>query len=154
LSEANASFTIAPIAAKHRGDWESLYTAYAEFYAVAQTADMRASVWTWLADDAHELSGFLAIDANGRGIGLAHYRPFTRPLAASTGGFLDDLFVSPEWRGKRVADALVAAVVAEARARRWTVVRWITAEDNHRGRGFYDRVAERTHWVTYQIPLV
>ena len=114
---------------------------------------MRQRVWTWLHDHDHEVEGLIALDAEGRGVGLAHYRPFPRPLAASTGGFLDDLFVAPDWRGKGVADALVAAVAAEGRRRRWTVLRWITAEDNLRGRGFYDRIAEKTHWVTYQIPL-
>jgi hypothetical protein len=30
-------------------------------------------------------------------------------------------------------------------------VRWITAEDNARARRLYDRVAQKTHWVTYEI---
>jgi hypothetical protein len=32
-------------------------------------------------------------------------------------------------------------------------VRWITAEDNYRGRGVYDKLATRTPWVTYDIKL-
>jgi GNAT superfamily N-acetyltransferase len=148
-----APFSVSPVTAEHRADWDLLYAAYADFYGTAQSAEMRDLVWSWLGNKDHELDGFLAVDEKGRGIGLAHFRPFTRPLAASTGGFIDDLFVLPEWRGKRVADALVAAVVAQGRQRGWSVVRWITAEDNQRGRAFYDRIAERTHWVTYQIPL-
>ena len=42
-------------------------------------------------------------------------------------------------------------VAEEARANGWPVVRWITAEDNARARALYDRVATRTHWVTYEI---
>ena len=38
---------------------------------------------------------------------------------------------------------------AMARERGWSVVRWITADDNYRGRGVYDRVAKRTMWITY-----
>ena len=140
-------------AREHRPDWDALYAAYAEFYQSAQTAAMRDTVWGWLHEDAHELSGFLAVDADGRGVGLAHYRPFSRPLAASVGGFLDDLFVRPDWRGRGVAQALIGAVAEEARRRGWTVLRWITAEDNGRARALYDRVAGKTHWVTYQIAL-
>jgi hypothetical protein len=33
------------------------------------------------------------------------------------------------------------------------VIRWITAEDNYRARGVYDRVAVRTPWVTYDIKV-
>jgi GNAT superfamily N-acetyltransferase len=146
-------FRIVPIAETHRGDWDKLYAAYAEFYRSPQTAEMRDRVWGWLHDTGHELGGLIATDETGRGIGLAHYRPFTRPLAASVGGFLDDLFVAPEWRGSGVADALVAAVAEEGRRRGWVVIRWITAEENDRARAFYDRIAEKTHWVTYQIPL-
>ena len=30
-------------------------------------------------------------------------------------------------------------------------VRWITADDNYRGRNVYDRLATRTMWVTYDL---
>jgi len=146
-------FTVAPIAAEHPGDWDALYAGYADFYQSLQTPEMRERVWSWLHDEQHELEGLIALDEAGRGVGLAHYRPFARPLAASTGGFLDDLFVSPEQRGHGIAEALIGAVAAEGRRRGWVVLRWITAEDNDRARRLYDRVAERTHWVTYQIRL-
>jgi ribosomal protein S18 acetylase RimI-like enzyme len=74
-------------------------------------------------------------------------------LSASTGGFLDDLFVDPHLRGSGAADALIAALRDIGAARGWTVIRWITAEDNYRARGVYDRVAMRTPWVTYDIKL-
>ncbi len=149
----HAAVSVVRLADGHRADWDALYAGYAEFYKSVQTAAMRDRVWSWLHDPAHELEGLIALDGAGRGIGLAHFRPFARPLAASTGGFLDDLFVAPDWRGRGVAAALVEAVVAEARRRGWVMVRWITADDNQRARGFYDRIAEKTPWVTYQIAL-
>ncbi|WP_372623234.1 GNAT family N-acetyltransferase [Falsiroseomonas sp.] len=144
---------IAPVAAHHRADWERLYAGYATFYKVSQTAEMRDTVWNWLMDTDHEVNGLVAENQDGRAIGLAHYRPFARPLSASIGGFLDDLFVAPEARGGRVADALIEAVAAEGRRRGWSVIRWITADDNYRGRGVYDRLATRTMWITYDKKL-
>ncbi len=144
---------VVPPAAEHRADWERLYASYAAFYGVEQTPAMRATVWGWLHDDGHEVSGLLALDDHSRPVGLTHFRPFARPLAASTGGFLDDLFVDPEARGSGAAQALIEAVAAEGRARGWTVIRWITAEDNYRGRAVYDRVAVKTKWLTYEIKL-
>lgn len=144
---------IVPVAEAHRADWERLYAGYAAFYRVTQTAEMRARVWSWIQDPAHEVKGLVALDAGGRGLGLAHYRPFARPLSASTGGFLDDLFVDPAARGQRVADALIGAVAAIGREKGWSVIRWITAEDNYRGRAVYDRVAQLTLWKTYDIKL-
>ena len=86
-------------------------------------------------------------------VGLAHYRPFARPLAATVGGYLDDLYVAPEARGSGAADALLARLREIAADRGWSVVRWITADDNHRARAKYDQVATRTMWVTYDMPV-
>jgi hypothetical protein len=48
----------------------------------------------------------------------------------------------------------VIAPLKDQRARRgWTVICWITGEDNYRARAVYKRVAERTKWVTYDIKI-
>ncbi len=135
----------------HRPAWEALYAGYAAFYAVAQTPDMRARVWSWIHDPGETVECFLAVAADGVPIGLAHFREFARPLAASRGGYLDDLFVDPSARGSGAADALFAALGDEARRRGWSVIRWITADDNYRARSLYDKVATRTPWVTYDL---
>lgn len=132
--------------------WARLYAGYAAFYRVEQTEEMRARVWSWIGDPGHEVQGLVA-EVDGVLVGLAHLRPFARPLSASVGGFLDDLFVDPEARGSGAAKALIGAVEAEGRRRGWTVLRWITAENNYRARGVYDQVATRTPWVTYDIKL-
>jgi GNAT superfamily N-acetyltransferase len=146
--------TVVPLAPEHREAWERLYTGYAAFYQVEQSAAMRARVWGWLHDPAHEVEGLVALASGAGPVGLAHFRPFARPLAASIGGFLDDLFVAPEARGSGAAQALIEAVAARGRERGWTAIRWITAEDNYRGRSVYDRVAQKTKWLTYEIKLV
>jgi len=137
----------------HFAAWARLYAGYAAFYKVEQTAAMRDTVWGWLHDPAREVKGFLALDAAGVPIGLAHYRLFARPLRAAMGIYLDDLFVDPASRGGRVADALIEAVAEEGRRQGATLLRWITADDNYRGRGVYDRLATRTPWITYDKPL-
>lgn len=145
--------TIREVRASDRAGWDALYQGYATFYKVTQTPQMRDTVWSWLFDAAQQSEGLVAEDGDGKLIGLTHFRPFARPLSASVGGFLDDLFVSADARGSGVADALIDAVRAEGVRRGWSVIRWITAEDNYRARGVYDRLAERTGWLTYDIRL-
>ncbi len=142
---------VIPIEQRHRAAWDALYAGYAEFYRVAQTPQMRDAVWAWLHEPSHELCGLIAEDDAGRAVGLAHYRAFARPLRAVTGCFLDDLFVDPTMRGSGAAPAMLAALRALARERGWDVVRWITADDNHRARTLYDNHATRTWWVTYDM---
>lgn len=144
--------TIRAVAAADKPAWARLYAGYAAFYKVEQTEAMREVVWGWLIDPAHSTEGLVA-EIDGALVGLAHFRPFARPLSASTGGFLDDLFVGPDARGSGAAEALIKALEGLGRTRGWTVIRWITAEDNYRARGLYDRVADKTKWATYDIKL-
>lgn len=140
-------------AAADRAEWDRLYAGYADFYGVAQTPAMRDRVWDWIQDPGHEVQARVAEGSAGGLVGLAHFRPFARPLSATLGGFLDDLYVDPAARGGGVAQALIAAVAEEGRARGWSVIRWITAADNARARAVYDRLAQTTPWVTYDIRL-
>lgn len=144
--------TIRPLAPPDRPNWERLYEGYALFYKVTQTPEMRQRVWGWIASATHGVEGFGA-ELDGRLVGLAHVRPFARPLSATVGCYLDDLFVDPQARGHRVADALLEHLQDEGARRGWSVIRWITAEDNYRARAVYDRVGERTKWVTYDIKI-
>jgi ribosomal protein S18 acetylase RimI-like enzyme len=150
---AKNTVTIRPVEGKDRAKWDELYQGYAAFYKVTQTFEMRDTVWAWLMDQSKEVFGFVAENSERKLIGITHFRTYARPLSASTGGFLDDLFVDPNARGSGAAEALIEAVKAEGQKRGWTVIRWITADDNYRARGLYDRLAERTKWVTYDIKL-
>lgn len=131
--------------------WKELYRGYAEFYRVQQSEAMVHTVWSWLNAPDHEVQGLVVEDEDGRLVALAHYRPFARPLSATMGCFLDDLFVDPARRGTGAADLLLAELSRLASERGWSVVRWITAEDNYRGRGKYDQHAVRTTWITYDM---
>ncbi|MER6447209.1 GNAT family N-acetyltransferase [Streptomyces venezuelae] len=131
--------------------WRALYRGYADFYGVEQSEEAATTVWSWVTDPGHEVGALVAEDTEGRLLGLAHYRPFARPLSATVGCYLDDLFVAPQYRGSGAADLLLGALRALAAERGWSVVRWITADDNHRARSKYDQVATRTMWVTYDM---
>lgn len=145
------SVQIRPIMAADRQIWDRLFAGYARFYKVDQTPQMRETVWDWLMDEGHTSNGLVAEDVAGKVIGFTHYRPFVSQLGARTNGFLDDLYVDPEARGSGAAEALIHAVGDIARDKGWGVVRWITADDNYRGRGVYDKLATRTMWISYDM---
>lgn len=135
----------------HRQAWGDLYRAFAEARGVAQSEDMRERVWGWLTDPANENECVLARGADGVLVGFAHFAPVHRPLAASVGGVLNDLYVDDRRRGDGVADALLAHLSTVAAARGWSSVRWICASDNARAIAFYERLARRTTFVTYEL---
>jgi GNAT superfamily N-acetyltransferase len=104
-------------------------------------------------DPAHEVKRLVVVDEAGRAVRLAHDRPHARPLRGGYGGFLDDLFVHPAMRGKRIADALIEAIAAIGRAKAWGRIRWVTADDNDRSREVYARLATRSTRITYKKML-
>lgn len=130
--------------------WRELYRGYRDFYKVEHSDAKIDTVWGWIHDPNHETRGLVA-EVDGQVLGLAHYRTFARPLSASHGLFLDDLFTSADARGKGVGSALLVRLAEIARDENATVVRWITADDNATARSLYDRVAKQTPWVTYDL---
>ncbi|NGN67346.1 GNAT family N-acetyltransferase [Streptomyces sp. A7024] len=131
--------------------WRQLYQGYADFYRTPLPDENADRVWSWLMDPEHEVRGLLVRGEDGVPVGLAHYRPFARPLHTSIGGFLDDLYVDPEARGSGAVDALFGRLREITAEQGWSVLRWITAEDNYRARAKYDQVAKETSWVTYDL---
>jgi GNAT superfamily N-acetyltransferase len=148
-----SDLTIASPRPEDKPDWRRLYKGYATFYKRPMDDAIADRVWGWINDPAHVLEALVARDASGRVVGLAHFRAMPRPLTGTMAGFLDDLFVDPAFRGAGVADRLIERLKEVARERGWTIIRWLTADNNYRARGVYDRWATRTGWITYQIDL-
>lgn len=147
-----AGIAVQSVQEDHFAQWSTLYRAYAGYYQATQTADMRTKVFSWLLDDAHPQRGLVASAGDEPELlGFAHYRTFSRPLAASHGLFLDDLFVAPATRGRGIARLLLDRLASVAADEDATVVRWITRDNNYRARFLYDDVAERTDWITYDM---
>ena len=144
------TISVTRLATSDRPDWESLYHGYAEFYRVEMNDRILDTVWGWIQDDDNPFFGLIARDANGQALGLMHCRQMASPLRGALVGFLDDLFVAPAARGQGVVEELYLALDELAREQGWPFVRWITAENNYRARAVYDKLSDKTHWVTYQ----
>lgn len=146
-----AEIRIITPSAAHRARWEELYYAYAAFYKVPMDQSIIESVWTWIHDENTAFYALLAVDGAGVAQGFMHFREMPSPLRGRSVGFLDDLFVDPQLRGSGIVDALFAELNNQCKEKKWPFIRWITAEDNYRARGVYEKYAEKTHWVTYQL---
>ncbi|MBF4551865.1 GNAT family N-acetyltransferase [Pseudoclavibacter sp. VKM Ac-2888] len=144
-------WNVRPVTASDEQEWRELYRGYRAFYGVPADEAKIDTVWSWLSDEAHESHGFVAVDAEGQLGGIAHVRRFARPLSATTGLYLDDLFTSPAVRGGGAGRALLLHLGEYAEDAGLSVVRWITAADNSTARRLYDSVAKQTAWVTYDI---
>ena len=154
---AETAIRIAPLSAPHRPAWEGLYAGYADFYRVPRLeGEKLAALWKWLTDPADAMRGLAATrDGEGGGevLGFAHFCPQRNPLRAGKLMYLHDLYVSPQARGAGVGERLIREVAEIARAEGCFRLRWATREDNAPARKLYDRLAESTDWVVYDLPL-
>ncbi|EPJ46282.1 MAG: acetyltransferase [Osedax symbiont Rs2] len=146
------TYTINAPQLEDREQWQRLYYGYAEFYQVPMNQKILDQVWSWIFADEQPFYALIAKDEKGQAVGLMHYRSMPSPLRGATVGFLDDLYVDPGTRGSGVVDLLFERLQQQAKVHSWPFVRWITAENNYRGRAVYDRLAEKTQWQTYQFP--
>jgi len=131
-------------------DWQKLYCSYADFYKVEMNQTILNTVWGWLENENHELNG-LVCEFDEQIVALAHYRRMPSPLRGKNIGFLDDLFVSPDFRGLRIAEEIISTLKIISTDKGWGLVRWITRSDNLRAKSLYDRVSNKTNWEMYEL---
>ena len=81
-------------------NWEKLYKGYADFYKVSMNTRILDTLWGWIQDETHNVKG-ICFELEGKIVGIAHYRTMPRPIKGQYIGFLDDLFVEPDFRGDR-----------------------------------------------------
>ncbi|MHA7880530.1 MAG: GNAT family N-acetyltransferase [Saccharospirillum sp.] len=147
-------FTIAPLTEADKADWLRLFQGYADFYKTALTGQTQEAVWQWLLDADHVFEGLILRGSDHRAIGIVHFRACPRSLSGGDIGFVDDIFIDPEFRGTGAADAFVARLEAIARERGWPLLRWVTQHFNERGRAFYDRyTGGPSDFIMYQLKL-
>ena len=141
---------IRPIEIEDKKGWEKLYRSYADFYKVEMNDEILTTVWEWLFDQNHEVSG-LVYEENSKIVALAHYRKMPSPLRGKDIGFLDDLFVEPNFRGQKIGEKILNELKNISKSKGWNLIRWITHDDNLRAKALYDRVAEKTKWDLYEL---
>ena len=131
-------------------EWEKLFKGYGDFYKTPISNEILITVWNWLFDKNHVVNG-ICYEAEGKIVGIAHYRTMPRPLKGEYIGFLDDLFVNPDFRGQKIGTKLIEALKNMAKSNNWQVIRWITHSDNKKAKKLYDKIANNTGFDLYEI---
>ena len=137
------------------GELLPLLRGYADFYEVSPSDEALLELSRALiADPEREGMQFLARDGEGRAIGFATVYWLWSTTSATRIGLMNDLFVAPEARGQGAAGALIRACADRTRELGAPVLSWLTATDNHRAQGVYERVgATGSTWLEYELEL-
>ena len=150
MKTIDAKIFIRSIKPTDKENWQELYRGYAQFYKVEMTQGILNTVWSWLLDEKHELNA-LVCEFNEKIVAFAHFRRMPSPLRGKDIGFLDDLFVLPEFRGIKIGEKLILKLNEISKNKKWDLVRWITRSDNLRAKSLYDKVSNKTNWEVYEL---
>ena len=147
-----SNLEICDIQQKHYEVWIELYHKYAEYYQVDVPKDNFDLTWKWLTSENYPFWGILA-DVDSKIVGFAHFRSFPSPLDSCEVGFLDDLFVLQEYRGKKIGYSLIEKVHQIGKSKNWPYINWITKDDNYTARTLYDKISTKTDWNFYELTV-
>ena len=136
-----------------KDEWAKLYHGYAEFYEMQMNQDILDTVWSWIHSPDINFFSIGIKSSKNQLIGFMHFREMPSPLRGKLVGFLDDLFVHPDFRGSGAVQLLFKELKLQANKNNWPYVRWITATDNSRARKVYDQISKPIDFVTYQMPI-
>ena len=135
---------------KDKGNWTKLYNGYADFYKVQMNTGILDTLWDWIHDKNHIVNG-ICFELEGKIVGIAHYRTMPRPIKGQYIGFLDDLFVEPDFRVQKIAQTLINHLKSLSKTNNWDGIRWITHSSNENAKKLYDRMAKNTGFDLYEL---
>ena len=142
---------IAPVTAADLDDLLPLMRGYRDFYEASTADDELLAISRALIGDPLEGRQFIARES-ARAIGFATLYWTWSTLSGGRIGVMNDLFVAPEARGRRVGEALIEACRAAVRERGGRELSWMTAIDNTTAQALYDRVGgRRKQWYEYEL---
>jgi GNAT superfamily N-acetyltransferase len=130
-----------------------LMRAYCDFYEASPPDRGLVRMAQVLISDPDQGAMFIAREG-GEAVGFATLDWKWSSLKAARIGYLQDLFVDPEVRGKGIADALIETCAERCRELGMPALQWLTATDNHRAQRVYDRTgATAEQYLEYDLEL-
>ena len=99
------------------------------------------------------IDGGAMLDDAGRMIGFAIHHHHDSTWVMTPDGYLEDLYLDPEARGKGIGRALIDDLIAICRANGWSRLYWHTNRDNAQARKLYESYVEDQGYMRYRIDL-
>jgi len=154
--DAPSGVAVRAIEAHDREQWEPLWEAYNAFYgrkgATALSPAVTETTWRRFHDPAEPVHALVA-EQDGALVGLAHYLFHRSTILVEPTCYLQDLYTVEAMRGSGVGAALIAVVCERACENGASRLYWQTHEGNETAMRLYDRIAERSGFIVYRIPL-
>ena len=141
---------IRPLAKADYDEWRALWISYLEFYETSLTAEVIDENFSRFIDNDQTRQNALVAESTDELVGLVHYIFHLDTWAIQEICYLQDLFVIPRNRGKKIGQLLIEGVYKRADKYGAPSVYWLTQEFNVPARKLYDRLADLTPFIHYE----
>ena len=141
---------IRPLAKADYDEWRALWISYLEFYETSLTAEIIDQNFSRFIDNDQTRQNALVAESTDELVGLVHYIFHLDTWAIQEICYLQDLFVIPRNRGKKIGQLLIEGVYKRADKYGAPSVYWLTQEFNVPARKLYDRMADLTPFIHYE----
>ena len=141
---------IRPLAKADYDEWRALWISYLEFYETSLTAEVIDENFSRFIDNDQTRQNALVAESTDELVGLVHYIFHLDTWAIQEICYLQDLFVIPRNRGKKIGQLLIEGVYKRADKYGAPSVYWLTQEFNVPARKLYDQMADLTPFIHYE----
>jgi len=148
-----SDFQVRPVRAEDHKSWIILWQGYCADLGGDVAEEVTAALWRRLLLPDDSIRCLVAASRDGELVGFAIYVVHPNTWSLKPDCYLEDLFVAPRSRGRRVGQKLIEMLIALGRQEGWRRVYWHTREGNRSGRALYDRVVQRTDYIRYDVAL-
>jgi len=141
---------IRPLAKADYEEWRALWVSYLEFYETSLKANVIDETFSRFIDNDQTRQNALVAESTDELVGLVHYIFHLDTWAIQEVCYLQDLFVIPPNRGKKIGQLLIEGVYERADKYGAPSVYWLTQEFNVQARKLYDQMADLTPFIHYE----
>ena len=143
------SIATRPLQADDYERWLLLWGEFLRYHRKDLAPEITQSSWERLTGAHPAYHGLVAV-VDGVVVGFAHLIFHPSTWSIRNYGYLSDLYVAPEARGKGVGRALMEAIYAFADVADVGPVYWHTEDLNVEARRLYESVAYRNSFIQYR----
>ena len=154
MSERSPDVRIRDIEPADEAVWRELWGNYLTFYEATLPQSTTDLTWTRISGDDPAFGSLVAVDTiSGEIVGITNFILHPSSWSETPFCLLNDLFVSPEARGKGAGRALIQHLIERARTEGWARVYWVTKESNATARTLYDSFSPADGFIRYTVKV-
>jgi ribosomal protein S18 acetylase RimI-like enzyme len=144
---------IRPAGAADAPDWFAMWRDFTANGPEPCAPDAADAAWRRVMDRSDPMKCLVALSGEDRVVGFVLYVTHAYSWSTRLVCYLLDLYVRPEERQQGLGRALIDALADIGREEGWLKIYWMTQADNAAARALYDKVAERSPLVRYDLYL-